>query len=225
MTPPGWPGAEARRVQRSACWVQCAVLTCCLVLAATAAPGAPALDNTQAERARIATERRTADAEFSAAQLACQGKFLLTPCLDDAREAHRTALERQRRQLLLVDDAERRKRSADRLQLLQRRTAEPAPTTGPAALTTRHPAQAASAAQAAPPAERRASARLPGTAVPGAAASAAAAQTQRQQADYQRRQQAIQAHRQAITDRNARQDAQHPPAAGLPVPAPGALTH
>ncbi len=194
------------------------VLACSLWAAATAATGALALDNTQTERARIATERRTADAEFSAAQAACQGKFLLTPCLDEARETHRTALERQRRQLLLVDDAARRKRSADRLQLLQGRAAEVAPTTGPAALTTRRPAQAASAAQAAST-ERRSSARPLG-AVPGAAASATAVPLQHNQTDYQRRQKAIQAHRQAITDRNARQDAQHPPAAGLPVPLP-----
>lgn len=196
-----------------------ALLACSLALVAVAAPAlagaALAPDNTQAERERIAAERRTADAEFGAAQAACQGKFLLTPCLDAARETHRTALERQRRQLLLVDDAARRERSADRLRLLQRRAAEPAPSTGPAARSTRSPAQAASGAgPATSTTALRASARGPGT-----TASAAAAQApQTQQADYQRRQQAIQAHRQAITDRNARQDALHPQAAGLPVP-------
>ena len=208
------------------------VLVCTMALAATpvvpasasSGTSAPATaDQSQAERARIAAQRRSADAEFSAAQAACLGRFLLTPCLDDAREIHRTALERQRRQLLLVDDAARRQRSADRLQLLQRRAAEVAPNTGPAALATRGPAQgaaqratsAASAAQTAALAGHPASARLPG---------AAAAQQQRQQAkaqaDYQQRQQAIQAHRQAVTVRNARQDAQHPPAAGLPLPPP-----
>ena len=195
------------------------------------------------ERERIAAERRQVEANFNAAQAACQGRFLLTQCLDQAREERRLAMDSLQRRQLEIDDLARRERSAQRLQAVQQRAlaaraasgSKPGQVLGPAAgsASGHSAALPAELPQASAPSRRNtrpqaepASAPWP-AATPGAAkASPAAAVTaataqraQRSQADYQRRQNEAAAHRAAVQARNQRQDADRPPATGLPVPA------
>ena len=220
-------------------------------LAGLAGPASPAQAQAPPERERIAAERREVEATFNAAQTACQSRFLLTQCLDQAREQRRLAMDSLQRRQLEIDDLARRERSAQRLQALQQRAAAGVTGAGTAALTAVLTASGAVAAPMAAPASGREpglaaqsqpasapvrlitgprtrtepesrSATKPAAARPalGAAAAASAAQrAQRSQADFQRRQHEADAHRAAVLARNQRQDADRPPAAGLPVPA------
>jgi len=189
-------------------------------------PVAPVVANRETERGAINAERRQVETSFDVANAACQGRFLLTQCLDEARTTRRLALDKLQRRQLTLDDAARRERSAQRLQTLQARARE----LGPSASSASTPAASAPASpgvtvrQAQQPVEQRAlvapdlptAAANPAT---GARPSAASAQAQRNQAAYLQRQQQAAAHRDAVLARNARQAAIKPAAAGLPVPA------
>ena len=231
------PGAWAAAMRAASGWVLCAGLL---------GPGGPAHAQQPAERERIAVERRQAEATFSAAQAACQGRFLLTQCLDQAREQRRLVMDSLQRRQLEIDDRARRERSAERQQALQQRAAaaaaaasgavpgpmaapapEPTPGLAPASILSSASASASAPVQliarsraSAAPAIRPASAPAATLPAAGSAAPSAAAQrSQRSQADYQRRQNQAAAHRAAVAERNQRQDADRAPAAGLPVPA------
>lgn len=216
-------------------------------LAGLAGPASPAQAQAPPERERIAAERREVEATFNAAQTACQSRFLLTQCLDQAREQRRLAMDSLQRRQLEIDDLARRERSAQRLQALQQRVAAGVTAAGTAAGTASGAVAAPMAAPASGPEPGLAaqsqpasapvrlitrprtrtepesrSATKPAAARPalGAAVAASAAQrAQRSQADFQRRQHEADAHRAAVLARNQRQDADRPPAAGLPVPA------
>lgn len=164
-----------------------------------------------AERARIAAERAAVEQQFSAAQAVCQGRFVVSDCLEAARAERRQALDRLQRQTNLLDDAKRRERAARRLQAIQQRDAETPPRKTAAA-----PAASGAASAAAPVrGPRRASAT---TSASAPASAGATARQQQAQAQFQRRQEAARLHEEAVQQRNARQDAKRKPAAGLPVP-------
>jgi len=201
--------APARR--RQLAWVALLSLSCWGAAAADG-PG-----SASGERARIDAERRSVETRFSQAQAACQGRFMLTSCLDAARHERRLALDRLQRQQLAIDDIARRERAALRRQALQNRSIDPprpsapaqTPPAGPAGMLAREAAPAGSAT-----ARHRATLPSPSSAATPVSAAAA----QRNQADFLKRQQEAQDHRDAVLERNAQQDARHPPAAGLPVP-------
>jgi colicin import membrane protein len=186
--------------------------------------------------ARIEAERRVVEAHFTRAQAACQGRFLLTRCLDAARDERRLALDKLQRQQLEIDDLARRERAAKRRQMLQKRdpgrgSSSPAASVKPLPALPTMPvpvgapmleAVPAAALSASPPARHRAVRRPPPPASVPADSASAAALEKRKQADYLKRQQDVQAHRESVLERNARQDALSKPAAGLPVP-PAAL--
>jgi hypothetical protein len=87
------------------------------VLAAVA--GAQPTD--QAERARISAERTRAEARFEEAQKACYGKFAVNDCLARAQAQRREVLADLRRQEVSLNDADRRRRSAERMQEVESR--------------------------------------------------------------------------------------------------------
>ena len=185
-------------------WVLGLLLVLPCLGAVQAAESGPA----DGERARIEAERRSVEARYAQAQASCQGRFLLTPCLDDARSERRVALDRLQRRQLEIDDLARRERVAQRLQALQQRS----PGSAVAPTLQVSPALQDAAPLASASARHRAVLPAPADA---AAASAAA---QRKQADFLQRQRQAQAHRDAVLRRNADQDVRRPPAAGLPVP-------
>lgn len=178
-----------------------------------AAPGlateAPASDAT--ERARIADERQAVEARFDAARRDCEARFMVTDCLATARTQRREALAPLQQQLHLLDDARRRQKAVDRLRAIQAR--ESALAARPA-LETAAPASAA----AAPP--RPSVRRAAQPAAPAGPTGQQRAQARASQHGQQLQQ--ARAHEDAVKARNARRDAQRPPAAGLPVPAASA---
>ena len=188
-----------------------------LALLCVAVAAAP--DTDAAERACIAADREAVEARYDAARRDCEARFVVNPCLEQARQDRRAALEPLQRQIHLLDDARRRARAVERLRSIQARESQAAamPALSPAAPANGASANAASAAPppSPPPPVRRA-------VRPPPSASAAAQGARQRQAQQQQRLKDAQAHQEAVQARNARRDAQRPPAAGLPVPVPGA---
>ena len=94
----------------------------CSAPASTRAAGPPdatVVVDRSAERGAIDAERRQVAASYDLAKADCQGRFLLTQCLDDARNTRRLALNNLLRRQRTLDDAARRERSAKRLQIMQ----------------------------------------------------------------------------------------------------------
>ncbi|MBC5783657.1 hypothetical protein H8N03_11930 [Ramlibacter sp. USB13] len=67
-----------------------------------------------AERARIRGERQAAEARYTEAQKACRAKFAVNDCLDDARRAHNVEVNELKRQERVLNDAERKRKAAER---------------------------------------------------------------------------------------------------------------
>ena len=185
------------------------------------------------ERERLAGERRAVDARHAAAVAACQLRFLVNDCIEVARSQQRLALDGLRRQQLLLDDARRRERAAERLKLQQDRAQSqsqvPVPAAQASAPLLRQPRQAAAGASAASVSSVASAAsaasstalKLRHTASPTAAPAfeprAASGERQHQQA-FDQRQQAAREHQRAVELRNARLDAARQPAGSLPLP-------
>ena len=217
-------------------------------------PKAPVAADRSAERTAIDAERQQVAAAYDLDKAACQGRFMLTQCLDDARNTRRVALDNLRRRQLTLADAARRERSAKRLQIMQVRARELRPASASVAAAS-VPARAASSGLAAqpvlqsvmrpvvrpfvrpvvrpvvqpvvrtaaapdsPPAAATTPATTPAATPAWPSAATVSTQALRNQAAYLQRQQQATAHRAAVLARNARKDANTPPAAGLPVPA------
>ena len=91
------------------------------VLALSAAAQAP---DEAAERARIAAERSRMDAEFEASHRACYSRFAVNDCIAAAKAKRREGLADLRRREVALNDAERRRRAAERLAEIEAREAE-----------------------------------------------------------------------------------------------------
>lgn len=100
------------------------LVACALLLAA--AFGAAAQSTVQApdegaERERIRAERAAVEARFAQEQRACRAKFAVNDCEAKARRVRNDALADLRRQEIVLNDAERRRRAAERLQSIEER--------------------------------------------------------------------------------------------------------
>lgn len=71
------------------------------------------------ERERIKAERHAAEARFAAEQKACGAKFAVNDCVDAAKRKRREVLADLRRQEISLNDAERKRRAAQRLQEIE----------------------------------------------------------------------------------------------------------
>lgn len=89
-------------------------------LAAWPAFGQPA-DSVAAERERIRGERAAAEAGFAEAQKACYSRFAVHDCIDAARRARNATLAGLRAQELSLNEAERKRKAAERLRELEER--------------------------------------------------------------------------------------------------------
>ncbi len=117
------------------------VATC--LAAATPLSGAA---DSAAERKRLAAERASIEARFRGDEAACRERFVVTPCVEEAKASRRLALAKVRDQELVLDDADRKLRAQNRRRDIADKRAHSA-------------AQAASAASAAKPASASPSAR------------------------------------------------------------------
>lgn len=80
-----------------------------------------------AASARIKADRAQVESIFRADEKACYGKFAVNDCLNEARARRRQALADLRRQEVSLNDAERRRRAAERLRDLDERAANKPP--------------------------------------------------------------------------------------------------
>ncbi|RYY98489.1 MAG: hypothetical protein EOO24_18435 [Comamonadaceae bacterium] len=208
-----------------------------IVLAVLAVLPAVAQDM-DAERKRIREERAAADARYETQRRDCHGRFAVTDCLDAARKERATAVADLRRQEVVINDADRKRRAAERLRELDARRAEQS---DPDAVARRAKAQADQqerAARAAAKGESQAAQQADRAARAGARREAAsgplvsrgepratrafaapqpdAAQAARNQREFEARRKDAQDHKAAVLERNAKRT--KPPAAGLPTP-------
>ena len=192
----------------------CAVLLAGLSFATLAA-------SADEEPARIAAERAQAQAKFNERQRACESQFVVAPCLDAARKEQRTTLARLHGQEVQLDEAKRRAAAAARTESTRAKALAQQERADAAAARAQsdderapRPAKAAASATRGrddPIAPRRAGAP---------AAEARRTIEQRNEAQFEARARAAQAHREAVERRNAERAAQGKQAAPLPASSP-----
>lgn len=85
--------------------------------AGTATPSsAPTQISSDAERARIGTERARLESGFTAEDTACYRKFMVNNCLDEVKVRRREAMADLRRQENSLNDQDRKARGAEQVQ-------------------------------------------------------------------------------------------------------------
>lgn len=97
------------------------LLALLILLGSALGLGAQEEDAFAAQKATIATERSDAEAAFLAQEKVCYGKFAVNDCVNAARVKRREALADLRRREISLNDAERRRRAAERLRDIDRR--------------------------------------------------------------------------------------------------------
>jgi colicin import membrane protein len=73
------------------------------------------------ERARIASERAGLQRQLDQQRQACYQKLAVTPCLNEARDTHNDKMRDLKRQEVALNDAQRKRAAADRLQAVDER--------------------------------------------------------------------------------------------------------
>jgi hypothetical protein len=185
----------------------------CLALLCAWVGGARA----DAEHDRMAAERAAADAQLAAQERECSTRFIVAACVEDARTAHRATLARLRQQQLQIDEARRRelaaarrKAAAERVEAQQAHASE-APAGAPS-VRVRHAPEPG-------PVLRTPDASLPRPIAGSASGVDRATLEQRNEAQFDARARAAQAHREEVARRNAQRQAQGKVAAPLPAGA------
>ena len=181
-----------------------------LLLGAAVPAAAQAPSSDAQERARIDAERARAESEFAVREQACYAKFAVNDCIEAARQARRSVLSDLRRQEVALNDAERRRRAADRVRETEaRQAAQPVP--GQARGQARLPAEpAATPAKPAP-----AGASVPNPSAPQPRATQAPADPQANARRHQERVREAQEHKE-----RAQKKAAENTRAARPLPVP-----
>ena len=191
---------------------------CCLALAvALLAPAAAsaAPDEAATQLERITRERALVEREAQVAQAACAPQFAVTACVDRAKAERRQRLLQLDRERAVLDEAQRKRRAADRLAQMERREAVRAQQQPKITVRSRAPAASA----AADPASAPAVTPLPAAEPPRASAAAPAdVQAATRAAAAARRASDAAAHRRTVEERNLERAKQRPPAQPLPLP-------
>lgn len=81
----------------------------------------PPLDN-EGERRRIQAERAREEAEFEKDQAACYARFAVTDCIEQARVRRRAVLDQLRRQEIVLNDAERKRKALEQMQRIEEKS-------------------------------------------------------------------------------------------------------
>ena len=202
-------------------------LICTTALLAAVSVRAVDAATDEGERQRIAQERRQADADFSRRDQACRTRIVVNACLEEARKESRDANERLRLQLWMLDESQRKRRAAERIDAIRAKVrAEEAmrremelqergrPQTRPVAAAAESRVTPKSVRVPAPPKVRAAK--------PGADVRVAT-EARKRSAESRTRREATQAHREAVERRNASRAASGKVAAA-PLPLPPAAS-
>lgn len=187
------------------------------VVALSAGCGAGFADEA-AGPARLAAERASIESRYSERARGCQEGFFVTACLDAAQKDRREALDRVRLEQQALDDAERKRRAAERLRRIHEKVGAQSAAAAATPPTLREPKQRLSVSPAA-------------SATPAAATASRAAQVHGQRsAEASRNAEAEQArlkkaaeHRAAVEKRKAERAAKRARATPLPASAPAGL--
>lgn len=210
-----------------------AVITGLLTVLAAAACAAPPTGDA-ATLERIRSEQREVEARHAKAVSACTHEFAVTACVDRARAERRSALDRLKRERLVIDDARRQRSAAERELNVQRklRSADEQATRAAAQLGHLAGSVEGDLTNDRGPVKSGRAPRSPQTVVapktaPRGHDHQAAQRQEAQQAaqrasDAQRRLDKAEQHRKDASKRLEDQARKRPPAAGLPAPvAPG----
>jgi colicin import membrane protein len=166
------------------------------------------------ERTRIARERGEATLRFEERQRECEQRFAVTSCVDEARAEHRQALLRLRGQESVLDEAERKRRAAQRMAAIREKvSAEAARDAVP------RPARPAPAMNVSAPRQKTSASAAPRVAS-AASSPDRSAQEVRSRERFEKRQREAKAHRDEAARRQAeRAKPGKAPVAPLPDPA------
>ena len=89
-------------------------LFCTISFAQAVSPGDALLD-LPAERERIQSDRDVSESRFSQQEAACYAKFDVTDCLHEVRLRRRHLFDDLRRQTVVLNDMERRKKTLSKM--------------------------------------------------------------------------------------------------------------
>jgi hypothetical protein len=98
------------------------LLLSCLATAQPAQVEDDAFLQAERERERIAQVRQQEEARFAGQEAACYQRFAVNDCLREVRVRRRAVLEDLRRQEVLINDAERKRRGAAQIKRLEERS-------------------------------------------------------------------------------------------------------
>ena len=97
------------------------LISFCAFSQATGSSAMPLLDS-EGERRRIQAERAREEAQFEKDQAACYARFAVTDCIGQARLRRRAALDQLRRQEIVLNDAERKRKALEQLQRIEEKS-------------------------------------------------------------------------------------------------------
>ena len=191
-----------------------------LVLAAAWPSALVAADSEASQRERIARDRAAIESDAQTAQKRCAQRFAVTDCVDRVKAERRQRLQPLDRELAALDDAQRKRRAAERMAQIQQRQAsqvdvKPEVSVHKRKAVASEPAGPVNAASESVEPDVRSGAQAPAAQAEAEAAKRAAASA--------RRAEKAKTHRLEVEQRNAERAKQGSPPASLPVPpAPAA---
>lgn len=174
------------------------------------------------QRERIRTEREAVQATYRQQVEECNTRFVVTSCVDAARAQRHAALDKLDKQQLVLDEARRAQRAAERTEAIESKVS------GEEARRREEAARERSATRRDAPADAAKPAASAASAAPRAA-RAASTPAERAQSEararraYELKQLQAEAHRQEVARRNQERAKKANPGAPLPVPSASAV--
>jgi hypothetical protein len=175
---------------------------------------------------RIAADRAAANAKFVQQRRDCEARFIVANCMEAALKEQHATLSRLRQEELNLDEANRRSAAAAREQEIKTKSqAEQARASQAASAPAREPIRALPQPHAAIEAPKLP--RLKGgfpSAASGASSPDRRALEEQNQAKFDAKERALQAHREEVEQRNAQRATQGKIPPALPLPGAAAST-
>jgi colicin import membrane protein len=183
-----------------------------------------AADDDASQRQRIERERAAVDARAHAGETACAARFAVSSCLEQVRAERRAATQQLDHQRALLDDAQRKRKAAERQARIQERQGAQAKADDLRVAPAVEQTPRTAAGRATAPASGSAAAAAPDGAKRRAAAAQEQDQVARRAAASKERARAAALHRDVVERRNHERAARRAPAPPLPTPAASAPT-
>jgi len=176
------------------------------------AASSQAADQNGVERARIREERAQAQRLYEERARACDERFAVTSCLEEARAQRREAMDRLRHEEFVLDNAKRKQRAAERTKRIREKQIEHESKPSPLVVRERTEAPAKRAAKTSPPAASGGASHASST------SHISDEQARRNRAAFEAKQKQAAEHRAEVEQRSAERLQKTKPTASLPVP-------